>query len=114
LTEYFKPELINRFSDIIVFKPLSKENIKEIARLNLKTLANNLKTERGIEIIFDETAVEKIAEIGFDPVYGARPLRNAISDNVNAILAEKILRSEIKEGDIVRLIFENGKFEIKK
>jgi len=114
LTEYFKPELINRFSDIIVFKPLSKENIKDIARLNLKTLADNLKKERSIEIIFDETAVEKIAEIGFDPVYGARPLRNAISDNINAILAEKILKSEIKEGDVVKLIFENEKFEIKK
>lgn len=112
LTEYFKPELINRFSDIIVFKPLSKENIKEIARLNLQDLTQNLKIERGIKIDFDETAVEKLAEIGFDPVYGARPLRKAISDNINTILAEKILKSELKEGDEIKLLFEDGKFKI--
>jgi len=68
--------------------------------------------ERGIKIDFDETAVEKLAEIGFDPVYGARPLRKAISDNINTILAEKILKSELKEGDEIKLLFEDGKFKI--
>ncbi|HOD96710.1 MAG TPA: ATP-dependent Clp protease ATP-binding subunit [Candidatus Paceibacterota bacterium] len=110
LTDYFQPELINRFSDIIVFKPLSPDDLIQIARLNLADLAQSLATEQGIKLFFDDKAVKQLVKIGYDPVYGARPLRNAISDNVKAVLAEKILRGEIKRGDELMLTFEGEQF----
>jgi len=112
LTDYFRPELLNRFSDIIVFKPLSPEDLIQIARLNLADLAKTLETEQGIKLSFDDKAVNQLVKIGYDPVYGARPLRNAISDNVKAILAEKILRGELKRGDELMLTFEEGEFAL--
>ena len=79
LTEYFRPELLNRFSQIVVFKNLSREDTTAIAKLQLKSLAKNLE-EQGIEFSCDEEVVCKIAELGYDPVFGARPLRGVISE----------------------------------
>jgi len=112
LTEYFPPELLNRFSDIIVFKPLTPNDLLKITQLLLNDLAKELEAERGIKLFFDEKAVNQLVEIGYDPVYGARPLRKVISDNIKAILAEKILQSEIKIGDELLLTFENNKFSL--
>ncbi|MCX8015898.1 MAG: ATP-dependent Clp protease ATP-binding subunit [Patescibacteria group bacterium] len=114
LTEYFPPELINRFSDIIVFKPLRPEDLLKITSLLLNDLAKNLKEEKGIELVFDESVIKKLVEVGYDPVYGARPLRNAISDNIRSLLANSILQNEFVAGDRVLLVYENEKFEAKK
>ena len=107
LTEYFKPELLNRFSQIVVFKNLSAVDIEAIARLQLKSLAKILEETNGIGLDFDEATVKKIAELGYDPVFGARPLRGVISEKLRSPLAEKILRREIVKGNSVRIVLED-------
>jgi ATP-dependent Clp protease ATP-binding subunit ClpC len=111
LFDYFRPELINRFSDIVVFKPLSLENIKLIARLNLDNLSKILYEAQGIEMVYDDLVVEKIAQIGFDPAFGARPLRRAIDENIKSTLSKMILSEEISKGDKLAISVDSlGKF----
>jgi ATP-dependent Clp protease ATP-binding subunit ClpA len=104
--------LLNRFSDIIVFKPLTPDDLIKITRLLLNDVANTLKEERGIELAFDDSAVNQLVKIGYDPVYGARPLRNAISDNVKELLAEKILKGELVAGQRILLTFDGNQFKL--
>ncbi|MBU4264319.1 MAG: AAA family ATPase, partial [Proteobacteria bacterium] len=101
LTGYFKPELINRFSEIIVFKSLSQENIMSIAKILLKDFSQGLKKTHNVEMEFTDEAIRKIAEWGYDPVFGARPLRGVISDKIRSILAKKILKNEIEKGSML-------------
>lgn len=110
LTDYFRPELLNRFSDVVVFKNLSPEDIMVIARIQLNDLAKQVREAQGIDIIFDDSAATAVAELGYDPVFGARPLRNVISDRIKAVLAEKILRGEAARGGTMRVIFKNNEF----
>ena len=110
LTEYFKPELLNRFSQIMVFKNLSQEDIAAVAKLQLKSLAKDLE-EQGIDFLCDEEATRKIAELGYDPVFGARPLRGVISEKIRSVLAEKILRGEIVKGDSVKIGVKNKEID---
>jgi ATP-dependent Clp protease ATP-binding subunit ClpC len=114
LTEYFRPELINRFSGIIVFKNLSAEDIIEIAGILLNDLSEDLKASQGIELVFSGEVVKKIAEWGYDPTFGARPLRGVISENVRSRLAEKILRQEISRGDIIEVILKDNVINFQK
>ena len=113
LTDYFKPELLNRFSKIIVFRSLKLEEIKAIAKLNLDELVKTLSETHSIELRFGEMVVQKVAELGFSPVFGARPLRQVIAENIRSVLAEKILRQEISRGDMVEIILENNEFRFK-
>lgn len=113
LTEYFKPELLNRFSQIIVFKNLSPADIKEIAGLQLKSLAKTLAESHGVLLEFDETAVEYVAQLGYDPVFGARPLRGVISEKLRSPLAEKILKGEIAKGDNIKIALENNELKFR-
>lgn len=106
LTEYFRPELLNRFSDIIVFKTLSPNDIEAIAKLQLQDLADSVEETQGISLVFDEAAVKKIAGLGYDPVFGARPLRGVISEKIRSVLAEKILKGELVKGGTVKAILE--------
>jgi len=112
LTEYFKPELLNRFSGIIVFKSLSKEDIISVAKILLKDLGDDLSNSQGIAISFTEEAINKIAEWGFDPVFGARPLRGVISDKLRSVLAERILKNEILRGSNVLVGIKDGELLI--
>ena len=114
LTDYFRPELLNRFNDIIVFRNLSPEHILAIAKLQLKDLSQTLEETQGISLEFGDSAISRIAELGYDPVFGARPLRQAISENLRGILADKILKQEIGRGDKIKIKFENNKFEFLK
>lgn len=114
LTDYFKPELLNRFSDIIVFKNLSKEDTKAIARLNLNDLAKALSAAQAIDLAFEESAIGAVAELGYDPVFGARPLRNVISERLRSVLAEMILKGEIKKGDSLHCSYSGETFVFKK
>ena len=113
LTDYFKPELINRFSAIIVFRSLKLEEIAAIAKLQLEDLGKILRETHGIDLRFEESVIKKIAELGYSPVFGARPLRQVIADNFRSVLAEKILRKEIGRGNAIQVILENEKFEFK-
>lgn len=108
LTAYFRPELLNRFSDIIVFKNLSRADIFAIAEIHLRDLQQQVREQSGIELIFDDAAIRAVAELGYDPVFGARPLRNVLSDKIKAVLAEKILRKEAGRGSEVAVSYDNG------
>ena len=98
LKKAFKPEFLNRVDDTIVFTKLSKEEIGQIASKMLSSLAKRLK-KLEIEAVFDKSVEEKMAIVGFDDIYGARPLRRAIQSKVEDVLSEKLLSSEIKAGD---------------
>ncbi|OGY63585.1 MAG: hypothetical protein A3I24_01410 [Candidatus Harrisonbacteria bacterium RIFCSPLOWO2_02_FULL_41_13b] len=110
LVDYFKPELLNRFSDIVVFKSLSPLDLQAITRLQLKDFADQLREAQGVDLSFDDSAVNKLAELGHDPVFGARPLRKAISDKIKSVLAEKILRNEVARGSAIKINFKNETF----
>jgi len=112
LTDYFKPELLNRFSGIVMFKPLSLQNIKAIAGLQLHDLSQSIEEINGISLVIDNDVIEKVAELGYDPVFGARPLRGVISEKIRGPLAEKILRDEIVKGGSIRVILDNNEIKL--
>jgi ATP-dependent Clp protease ATP-binding subunit ClpE len=113
LTNYFKPELINRFSDVIVFRNLRLEEINQITVFLIDEIAEVLRQSHGIELKIDDSAIKKISELGFSPVFGARPLRQVISEKIKGVLAEKILKKEVGRGDTIEIIFENDSFQFK-
>lgn len=98
----FKPELLNRFDDVIIFSPLGQQELGQIAKLLLDDLAKRLK-EQDIEIIFDEKVIAKIAQDGSDVQFGARPLRRYIQDNIEDRVAQMKLSDSIKRGSIVHV-----------
>ncbi len=110
LVDYFKPELINRFSDIIVFRSLNPDEIYVVAKYLVKEVVATLREAQGIDLTIDDSALRKIAELGFSPVFGARPLRQVVSEKVRSALAEKILRREISRGDTLSVAFVNNDF----
>ncbi len=101
LTDAFKPELLNRFSRIIVFKDLAPEHVRRIAALNLKSLSDALFEEQGIRLEFGEEVTRLVAKQGYDPAYGARPLRRVIDEKVRAPLAGLLLSGRVKRGERV-------------
>ncbi|MDP2629406.1 MAG: ATP-dependent Clp protease ATP-binding subunit [Candidatus Harrisonbacteria bacterium] len=110
LHEYFKPELLNRFSKIIVFKPLSRENLLKVAQLRMEEFGAHLEKERGIRIEVSESALEALTTLGHDPVYGARPLNRVIEERIRAELAKKILEGGLSRGDGVVIQYSEGHF----
>lgn len=104
---HFRPEFINRLDDIVVFHPLDKAQIKSIARIQLQGLEKRL-AERGLKLDLDDPALELLGNVGFDPVYGARPLKRAIQSQVENPLAQQILSGQYASGDTVRVRTEGG------
>ncbi len=113
LTDYFKPELINRFSDVIVFRNLTRREIETIAGFLVGEVATVLQEAQGVGLTADAAAIAKLAELGYSPVFGARPLRQVVSEKVRSPLAEKILRKEIARGNRLILTVTGGRFEYK-
>ena len=113
LKKTFKPEFLNRLDDTIVFHQLSRENIREISTKMLETVRERLAA-MGIELSADDSAIDLLAERGFDPIYGARPLRRAIQGAIEDGVAEKILEGKIRNGDKIFATAIDGKIEIKK
>ena len=111
LKKEFRPEFLNRLDDIIVFHKLSKDDILKIAVNMLKNLSERSRG-LGIEVEFDASVAERVAEVGFDAVYGARPLRRAIQSNVEDALSEKVLEGEISKGDKIKFVFENDEYKV--
>jgi ATP-dependent Clp protease ATP-binding subunit ClpC len=97
MKNFFSPEFINRIDDTIVFNSLSKDDIKKITDIELKKLMNRL-TEMKYKITYDESLVDYIAKIGYDELYGARPMKRAIQDKVEDLLSEEVLTDKIVEG----------------
>ena len=111
LKRTFRPEFLNRIDDIIVFHKLSEENIREIAKNMLDNVAVRTKSLK-IDVSFTDASIKAIADKGFDSVYGARPLRRAITAQIEDLISEEILLGKIKEGDSVVCDFTDGKFII--
>ena len=113
LRNTFRPEFLNRIDETIVFSQLTRDNIKEIASHMLKNVAERL-SGLGISLHVTDAAVEKLAEDGFDPVFGARPLRRTIQSTIEDMAAEKLLDGSLKEGDSAEALVEEGKIIIRK
>jgi ATP-dependent Clp protease ATP-binding subunit ClpB len=109
----FRPEFINRIDDIVVFRPLGSEQIRAIVDIQLNYLRKRL-LERNIELQLDDSALDLLGEAGFDPVYGARPLKRAIQQQIENPLASRILRSEFTPGDRVKISARSGQLEFGK
>ena len=99
----FRPEFLNRIDAVIVFRQLTREEVRKIVRLLFSDLKKRAADEMGIRLVLAPSAAERIAEKGFSEKYGARPLRRMIQDRIEDELASKILRGEIREGDTVRI-----------
>jgi len=107
LTEHFRPEFLNRIDEIVVFEPLSREQLGEIVELQLTRLRERL-AERGLGLELTDDAKELVAEAGWDPTYGARPLKRALQRLVENPLALRLLEGEFAEGDTVRVDVRDG------
>jgi len=102
--ETFKPEFINRFDGVIVFRPLTEAEIEQIAKLKLAKLIERLKADKGIELIVTDTAVKQLAKLGYDPAFGARPLERTIRDKVETKVANEVLKS----ADVKQITIDMG------
>ena len=111
LKSYFKPEFINRLDDIVLFNPLSLANITQIVENLLAHIATKL-SDRGISIELTQSAKAFIAEVGFDPVFGARPLKRAMYEEIEDRLAELILEAKVQEGDKVVFDVKNSALSV--
>ncbi|MGN8647862.1 ATP-dependent protease ATP-binding subunit ClpC [Gracilibacillus sp. HCP3S3_G5_1] len=112
LKKAFRPEFLNRIDETIVFHSLEKKHMKNIVELMVKELQKRL-TEQEIDFVLSDKAIEKIANEGFDPEYGARPLRRSIQKNVEDLLSEELLKETIKKGEKVTIdLDESGEFKV--
>ena len=109
--EAFRPEFINRLDDIIVFRKLSEEDVEQIAEKMLSSLVARMK-DMNIDVTFDRSVAATVSRHGFDPVYGARPIRRAIQSEIEDKLSEKILDGTIKAGQRVTVRFEGDEMKI--
>jgi len=105
--KHFRPEFINRLDEIVVFHPLDKQQIREIARFQMAYLRQRL-ADKDMGVEFSESLLDLIAEVGFDPVYGARPLKRAIKTKIEKALAKRLLSGEFQPGQIINIDVEEG------
>jgi ATP-dependent Clp protease ATP-binding subunit ClpB len=113
LSEYFRPEFLNRVDEVVEFKALTREQLAEIVELQLERLRARL-AERGIELELTEAAKETLAEAGWDPTYGARPLKRALQRMVENPLAMRLLEGDFSDGDSIRVDAQNGELVFQK
>jgi ATP-dependent Clp protease ATP-binding subunit ClpB len=109
----FRPEFINRIDDIVVFHPLGTEQIRRIVEIQLAYLRKRL-SERNMDLVLDDRARDLIGEAGFDPVYGARPLKRVIQQQIENALATRILKGEFAPGDVVKATVRDGHLAFQK
>jgi ATP-dependent Clp protease ATP-binding subunit ClpB len=107
LRDHFKPEFLNRVDDVVIFHRLSRDQISQIVDVQLERLRQMLQ-ERNISIVLDDSAKELLARAGYDPSYGARPLKRAIQTMIQNPLAMKLLRGEIASGQTITVSAANG------
>ena len=108
LRQTFRPEFLNRIDDIIVFRALTEQDIREVARRMLESVSSRMET-MGIHLDASDEAVAELAKEGFDPKYGARPLRRCIQSKVEDAVAEKMLDGTLAAGDTAKLTVEDNK-----
>ena len=110
LKDYFRPEFLNRVDDIIVFKALKKEQVKNIAAIMLKNLSDRLEKQIKISLKWTDEALTALADRGFDPNFGARPLRRLLTHTVETSLSKEIIRGDVREGDVVEIGYNGSDF----
>ncbi|MCF6202756.1 MAG: ATP-dependent chaperone ClpB [Methylococcaceae bacterium] len=110
---HFRPEFINRIDDAVVFRPLDKEAIRKVAKIQLQQLQNRL-ADREIQLNVSDAALDLLSEAGFDPVFGARPLKRAIQNYIENPLAQAILSGQFLSGDTIKVDVEHDKFVFNK
>ena len=110
VSQHFRPEFINRIDETVVFHPLGKENIRAIASIQLERLAKRMET-RGYELVFTEALLDFIGEVGYDPIYGARPLKRAIQQEIENSLAQQVLSGQLLPGKVVTVDYVDGKVQ---
>ena len=113
LKDYFRPEFLNRVDDIIVFKALKKEQVKNIAAIMLKSLSDRLEKQIKISLTWTDEALTALADKGFDPNFGARPLRRLLTHTVETSLSKQIIRGDVREGDTVEIGYDGTNFTFK-
>ena len=112
LMKFFRPEFLNRVDDIVVFKALQPEQIKDIVKLILKELSDRLQKQLDMTLTASDEAVAYLAGAGFDPAFGARPLKRLIVHTVENILGKKIVAGEIGSGTKVKVVLKDGNIEV--
>jgi ATP-dependent Clp protease ATP-binding subunit ClpB len=110
---HFRPEFINRIDDIVVFHPLGREHIRRIVEIQTGYLRRRL-ADREIGLELDSAALDQLGAAGFDPVYGARPLKRAIQHQLENPLAQRILAGEFGSGDTIRVSVKAGELVMRK
>ena len=110
LKQTFRPEFLNRVDEVIVFNKLSDENIKQIAKILLRDVQARIAA-KNITVEFSDEVAEALAKEGFDPVYGARPLKRAIVRRIEDSFSEALLSGKVCEGDTVTAVLGDGKIE---
>ena len=113
LRDHFRPEFLNRVDEIIVFRPLDREQLAAIVGLLVGQMESRL-AEAGLSLSMSDAALARIAEVGYDPTYGARPLRRAIQRLVENPLARRVLAGDFVRGDTVRLDMTDGEITFSK
>lgn len=113
LTNYFKPELLNRFNEVVVFRPLTQEHLKEIVKLKLNELSSVLLKNKKTELSFDNSVIEQLAKLGYNPIFGARPLDSVIRHYIKDNLARSILKKKIGPNTKVHFVLEKNEFKAK-
>ena len=112
LMNFFRPEFLNRVDDIVTFKPLQQEQIKDIVKLVLHELSERLNKQLELTLTASDEAVAFLAQAGFDPAFGARPLKRLIVHTVENILGRRIVAGEIKNGDQAEVVLRNGAIDV--
>ncbi len=110
LKQYFRPEFLNRVDDIVVFKALQKEQVRDIAAILLERLGNRLEKQVKIHLSWTDAALQELADKGFNPQFGARPLRRLITHTVETALSRDIIAGTIREGDNVSIDYDGSSF----
>jgi ATP-dependent Clp protease ATP-binding subunit ClpB len=111
LKQKFRPEFLNRIDDVIIFQPLTQEQIKQIVKLQIQQLEQQL-ADQNLTLKVSDKAIEHFAKTGFDPVYGARPIKRLLQKEILNNLSMQLLREEIKPGDTVKIDWDGNKIKI--
>ena len=114
LKDYFRPEFLNRVDDIVVFRALAKEQVKNIADLMLHQLQDRLEKQVQLNLTWDDAVLQYLADEGFEPDFGARPLRRLLTRIVETELSKEIIKGTVSEGDTVVISVENGQLKFAK
>ena len=113
MKKHFKPEFLNRIDEYVIFNSLKKQDLREIVKLEIKRLEKRL-SEREIKLVVDQYALDFLADVGFDPIYGARPLKRTIQRELETIVAKGILSGTYGDGDTISVGVSNERLDVRK